>query len=674
MALQSSKISFRRQRSPWIRTLKAACFAASLVTYLLPNDVCCVCSRLSAAAEADIESVSLQRQQQRVLVGGRSEPMYTAADAKSPPVRSRRYRRGQRLGGGHLADHFRRYQARKGATMATINIDAGGGSGAIASGGSSGAIASGGGSSSGGSGGSGGGSGGNASEQRRPDLLSRRRFPPGGGLDTDHRHMQRALALAARGLGRTRPNPAVGCVVLDADGAVAGEGFHPRAGEPHAEVFALRAAGDRARGGTAYVTLEPCNHFGRTPPCTSALVAAGVRRVVAGMVDPDPRTAGGGLRRLAEEGMDVTLGVEGRACQRMNAPFVHRILHGRPYGILHCALSDDDGGGGDGGYGGVSGGWDGGIGLTMPPAHPDFATCDAVVVLGAEGAMRLATAAPELPATVFRVVVVGDAERDLAAPAAAAAVTALARQMPNATLVLAVGTAELTESVAAASPSGGVQTALAAAGVAVERLHCGSGSNHSGSGGGGDCGSSDTGRSSGEDPPPPSPGPTSVPGCVMTRLHQLGLLSIVWDLDLNGGGGGGDRDLAAVALVTGQVQRVCARVSGSGGNALSALRRLAGSDAVELLDADAVTDLFFPVGGGGGGNGDGGGSSNSSDGAGGSSDEGLTAAAPASAWALSASVAAGPAAAAEAAAAVLAAASIGVVALVPGAAGAAAVR
>ncbi|CAM9724591.1 unnamed protein product, partial [Scytosiphon promiscuus] len=90
--------------------------------------------------------------------------------------------------------------------------------------------------------------------------------------------MRRALELAAKGLGHTRPNPAVGCVILDKDGVVAGEGFHPRAGEPHAEVWAIRQAGERARGGTAYVTLEPCNHFGRTPPCTTALLKSGVSR------------------------------------------------------------------------------------------------------------------------------------------------------------------------------------------------------------------------------------------------------------------------------------------------------------------------------------------------------------------------------------------------------------
>ncbi|CAM9893770.1 unnamed protein product, partial [Choristocarpus tenellus] len=148
---------------------------------------------------------------------------------------------------------------------------------------------------------------------------------PGDDGASDSVHMRRALELASQGVGNTRPNPAVGCVVLDKKGKVVGEGYHPKAGEPHAEIWALRQAGDRAMGGTAYVTLEPCNHFGRTPPCTSALLESGVKRVVAGMVDPDPRTAGGGLRRLAEGGVEVSVGVEGDACQELNAPFVHRI-------------------------------------------------------------------------------------------------------------------------------------------------------------------------------------------------------------------------------------------------------------------------------------------------------------------------------------------------------------
>ena len=113
--------------------------------------------------------------------------------------------------------------------------------------------------------------------------------------------MQRCLTLARQGLGRTAPNPMVGCVVVK-DGEMVGEGFHPKAGEPHAEVFALRMAGDRAKNATLYVSLEPCNHYGRTPPCAEAVVETGVARVVVGMVDPDPRVSGGGIERLRAAG------------------------------------------------------------------------------------------------------------------------------------------------------------------------------------------------------------------------------------------------------------------------------------------------------------------------------------------------------------------------------------
>lgn len=124
--------------------------------------------------------------------------------------------------------------------------------------------------------------------------------------------MTRAVELAARGLGRTAPNPVVGCVVLDVDGVVVGEGWHSRAGGPHAEVEALAAAGDAARGGTAVVTLEPCRHTGRTGPCTSALLAAGVARVVVAVPDPT-ETAGGGADLLRRNGVEV---VEGSAERR----------------------------------------------------------------------------------------------------------------------------------------------------------------------------------------------------------------------------------------------------------------------------------------------------------------------------------------------------------------------
>jgi len=153
--------------------------------------------------------------------------------------------------------------------------------------------------------------------------------------------MQRALQLAALGSGRTSPNPLVGCVVLDAAGQLVGEGFHQRAGTPHAEVHALRQAGERARGGTALVTLEPCCHHGRTPPCSEALMAAGVARVVVAMGDPDPRVAGGGITQLQSAGIEVIEGVCEAEARALNRAFIHRVKHGRPLGLLKWAMSLD---------------------------------------------------------------------------------------------------------------------------------------------------------------------------------------------------------------------------------------------------------------------------------------------------------------------------------------------
>jgi diaminohydroxyphosphoribosylaminopyrimidine deaminase / 5-amino-6-(5-phosphoribosylamino)uracil reductase len=158
--------------------------------------------------------------------------------------------------------------------------------------------------------------------------------------DTHRRWMQRCLTLARQGLGRTAPNPMVGCVIVQ-DGEVVGEGFHPKAGEPHAEVFALRMAGDRAQNATLYVSLEPCNHYGRTPPCSEAVVRAGVARVVVGMVDPDPRVSGGGIERLRAAGIEVIVGIEEQDCRDLNEGFIHRILHQRPFGILKYAMTLD---------------------------------------------------------------------------------------------------------------------------------------------------------------------------------------------------------------------------------------------------------------------------------------------------------------------------------------------
>jgi diaminohydroxyphosphoribosylaminopyrimidine deaminase / 5-amino-6-(5-phosphoribosylamino)uracil reductase len=160
------------------------------------------------------------------------------------------------------------------------------------------------------------------------------------GNDFDSRMMQRCLELAKRASGRTSPNPLVGAVIVK-DGEIIGEGFHPRAGEPHAEVFALKAAGAAARGATIYVSLEPCNHYGRTPPCSEALIAAGVAKVVVGMVDPNPLVAGGGIARLRAAGIEVVAGVDEEACQKLNEGFVHRILYKRPLGILKYAMTLD---------------------------------------------------------------------------------------------------------------------------------------------------------------------------------------------------------------------------------------------------------------------------------------------------------------------------------------------
>ncbi|MBF2004145.1 bifunctional diaminohydroxyphosphoribosylaminopyrimidine deaminase/5-amino-6-(5-phosphoribosylamino)uracil reductase RibD [Chlorogloeopsis fritschii PCC 9212] len=160
------------------------------------------------------------------------------------------------------------------------------------------------------------------------------------GTDFDRAMMQRCLELARRALGRTSPNPLVGAVVVK-DGEIVGEGFHPRAGEPHAEVFALKAAGANARGATVYVNLEPCNHYGRTPPCSEALIAAGVAKVVVGMVDPNPLVAGGGIARLRAVGIEVLVGVEEADCRKLNEGFIHRILYKRPLGILKYAMTLD---------------------------------------------------------------------------------------------------------------------------------------------------------------------------------------------------------------------------------------------------------------------------------------------------------------------------------------------
>ncbi|MCM2263611.1 MAG: bifunctional diaminohydroxyphosphoribosylaminopyrimidine deaminase/5-amino-6-(5-phosphoribosylamino)uracil reductase RibD [Desulfuromonadales bacterium] len=152
--------------------------------------------------------------------------------------------------------------------------------------------------------------------------------------------MARAIELARRGEGRTAPNPPVGAVLVR-DGVIVGEGWHPAAGEPHAEIYALRGAGEFARGADLYVTLEPCCHQGRTGPCTEALVAAGVRRVFFGAVDPNPRVAGRGLEFLQRAGVEVAAGPLVDDCRRLIAPFAKHVITGRPYVILKAAMTID---------------------------------------------------------------------------------------------------------------------------------------------------------------------------------------------------------------------------------------------------------------------------------------------------------------------------------------------
>ena len=159
-------------------------------------------------------------------------------------------------------------------------------------------------------------------------------------MNEDERYMRLALRLARKGLGRTSPNPMVGAVVVKGNNIV-GRGYHHRAGEPHAEILALRQAGTRARGATLYLNLEPCDHFGRTPPCTRAILQAGIRRVVAGMKDPNPLVSGGGIRRLRRAGVRVDVGVLEKECRELNAPFCKYITRKRPFVTLKAAASLD---------------------------------------------------------------------------------------------------------------------------------------------------------------------------------------------------------------------------------------------------------------------------------------------------------------------------------------------
>ena len=151
--------------------------------------------------------------------------------------------------------------------------------------------------------------------------------------------MQRALELARLGWGQTKPNPMVGAVVV-LENEIVGEGFHSRAGEPHAEIIALKKAGDKSKGATLYVTLEPCNHHGRTPPCTNAIIAAGIKRVVAAVGDPNPEAAGGAAK-LRESGIEVEFGVLEAEAREINAAFLASFSLDRPWVTLKLAVSLD---------------------------------------------------------------------------------------------------------------------------------------------------------------------------------------------------------------------------------------------------------------------------------------------------------------------------------------------
>lgn len=157
---------------------------------------------------------------------------------------------------------------------------------------------------------------------------------------TDHFYMQRAITLGQQGIYSTKPNPNVGCVIVK-DGQIVGEGFHPKAGQPHAEVFALQQAGKQAKDATAYVTLEPCAHFGRTPPCANALIDAGVKHVVMASLDPNPLVAGKGQAMLHAAGISTTVGVLEEDAHALNKGFLQVMAGGRPYVRLKMAASLD---------------------------------------------------------------------------------------------------------------------------------------------------------------------------------------------------------------------------------------------------------------------------------------------------------------------------------------------
>ncbi len=170
--------------------------------------------------------------------------------------------------------------------------------------------------------------------------------PAAGGFFVEGKQLEspvmlRALSLARRGRYTTSPNPMVGAVILDHSGQIVGEGYHRQPGGPHAEIFALKQAGERARGGSLYVTLEPCNHTGRTPPCTDAIIAAGIRQVIIAMKDPNPQVKGGGIERLYKAGMTVKVGDCEEQARKLNHAFITWSIKKRPWVTLKSAMSLD---------------------------------------------------------------------------------------------------------------------------------------------------------------------------------------------------------------------------------------------------------------------------------------------------------------------------------------------
>ncbi len=163
----------------------------------------------------------------------------------------------------------------------------------------------------------------------------------GGWTEADHRFMQRALALAAKGTGQVSPGPLVGCVLVSSAGEIIGEGFYVYEKLKHAETYALEQAGGRARGATAYVSLEPHAHHGRTPPCTDALINAGVSRVISPIEDPNPKVSGKGFAHLGSAGVDVSVGLLAREAQQLNEKYLHFMTTGRPFVHLKLAASLD---------------------------------------------------------------------------------------------------------------------------------------------------------------------------------------------------------------------------------------------------------------------------------------------------------------------------------------------